>query len=265
MRCDKVLMYRLSGGTGDVTERRTVDSEGLHEPERLHDALGRVLAGLVEARDLPEACAQLSVFGLHQLGGDAAGVWRHRRRSGQELLTGTDPALSTIAAARASAPSAAPSSAPPGPGEIILIRALGSDPQAPEWQTLAADLGFSSALAIGLPALTSGKTVLEVYARSAHAFASRNLTSAAAVLGLAAWVLREVEHRFHLEESLRTRDIIGQAQGVLMERYALTHDQAMGYLRRLSQQTNLPVRDLATEVVGRREAESRLRESGEHD
>lgn len=253
-----------SGGMGDVTERSAVDAGGLDQPRQLCHALDRVLAGLVEATSLPAACAQLGDVGLRLLGGDVAGVWRSGRRGGPVLLAATDPALTRIAEARTNA-SDLPVAAPLAPGEIVALRAIGTDALAPAWQTVAAELGLRTALVVGVPALRSGEAVLEVYSRSADAFALDDLRDAVAALVLAGSMVREAERRINLEESLHTRDLIGRAQGVLMERYALTSDQAIAYLRRHSQQTNLPVRDLAAEVVGRREEESRMRGRGEPD
>ncbi|AOD20713.1 hypothetical protein IM25_02905 [Rhodococcus sp. p52] len=46
-----------------------------------------------------------------------------------------------------------------------------------------------------------------------------------------------------------SRDVIGQAKGVLMERFGLDAESAFEMLRRLSQERNQLVRDLAVEVV----------------
>jgi len=52
-----------------------------------------------------------------------------------------------------------------------------------------------------------------------------------------------------LEEALLSRDIIGQAKGILMERLHLTSDQAFEELRAVSQKQNRKVRDIAAEVA----------------
>ncbi len=65
---------------------------------------------------------------------------------------------------------------------------------------------------------------------------------AAVALGRA----REVDG---LHEALSTRKTIGQAVGILMERYRLDEDRAFQYLLRSSQQANIKVRDIAAELV----------------
>jgi AmiR/NasT family two-component response regulator len=52
-----------------------------------------------------------------------------------------------------------------------------------------------------------------------------------------------------LEEALVSRDVIGQAKGILMERLHLTPDQAFEQLRAASQQHNRKVRDIAAQLA----------------
>ncbi|MCU1451107.1 MAG: uncharacterized protein JWP02_3277 [Acidimicrobiales bacterium] len=52
-----------------------------------------------------------------------------------------------------------------------------------------------------------------------------------------------------LEEALLSRDVIGQAKGILMERLRLTPDQAFEHLRLASQHSNRKLRDLAAHVA----------------
>jgi GAF domain-containing protein len=49
--------------------------------------------------------------------------------------------------------------------------------------------------------------------------------------------------------ALTTRKIIGQAIGIVMERYQMDEDRAWSYLARVSQHSNLKLRDVAQEVV----------------
>ncbi|MBV8981989.1 MAG: ANTAR domain-containing protein [Acidimicrobiia bacterium] len=52
-----------------------------------------------------------------------------------------------------------------------------------------------------------------------------------------------------LEEALLSRDVIGQAKGILMERLHLTSDQAFEQLRDTSQKVNRKVKDIAAELA----------------
>jgi AmiR/NasT family two-component response regulator len=52
-----------------------------------------------------------------------------------------------------------------------------------------------------------------------------------------------------LEEALLSRDVIGQAKGILMERLRLTSGEAFEQLRVASQHHNRKLRDLAAHVA----------------
>ena len=62
-----------------------------------------------------------------------------------------------------------------------------------------------------------------------------------------AWKLVRREEQFR--SALGSRDIIGQAKGMLMERFKIDAVQAFELLKRLSQNTNTPVAAVARQVV----------------
>ena len=53
----------------------------------------------------------------------------------------------------------------------------------------------------------------------------------------------------HLEQALLSRDVIGQAKGILMERLKTTPEEAFDILKRSSQRLNLKLREVAREVA----------------
>lgn len=59
-----------------------------------------------------------------------------------------------------------------------------------------------------------------------------------------------------LMRAIATRDMIGQAKGMLMERFNIGADRAFCLLKRLSQETNTRVEEIARNLV---QAESPLR------
>lgn len=62
-----------------------------------------------------------------------------------------------------------------------------------------------------------------------------------------AWKLRERDTQF--ATALGSRDVIGQAKGMLMERFSIDADAAFKLLRRLSQESNRPLVDLARQLT----------------
>jgi AmiR/NasT family two-component response regulator len=57
---------------------------------------------------------------------------------------------------------------------------------------------------------------------------------------------REIQN---LREAVRTRGMIGQAVGIVMERYKLTDERAFAFLTRLSQHGNLKLRAIAEQII----------------
>ncbi|MFE9707018.1 ANTAR domain-containing protein [Streptomyces sp. NPDC005930] len=110
-------------------------------------------------------------------------------------------------------------------------------------------LGLRSALSLRLRADRRRLTVLTAYARKAQAFdeeATRigRLFTAHVSLALESATVRE-----QLTEAMRTRDLIGQATGILMERLDIDAAAAFESLVKASQRENVKLRDLARRIV----------------
>lgn len=90
---------------------------------------------------------------------------------------------------------------------------------------------------------------LNVYAETADVFTpeSRTLGLIFAAHSSVAWNSARREDQF--KRALASRDIIGQAKGMIMERYHVDAVQAFELLRKLSQDTNVPLIKVATELV----------------
>jgi GAF domain-containing protein len=122
----------------------------------------------------------------------------------------------------------------------------------PRFGSRATAAGIRSILA--LPLNESG--ALNLYARLPGAFSVLDRAQAAILASLASLAL-SVAHSHEAEErrfdnlnlALSTREVIGQAQGILMERERITPDQAFGILRRASQHLNRKLRDVAQDLV----------------
>ncbi len=90
---------------------------------------------------------------------------------------------------------------------------------------------------------------LNVYSEQPHAFSSesRTLGLIFAAHSSVAWNSARRDDQFR--RALASRDIIGQAKGMIMERYRVDAVQAFEVLRKLSQDSNVPLMKVATELV----------------
>jgi hypothetical protein len=97
---------------------------------------------------------------------------------------------------------------------------------------------------------------LNAYSMASHAFDSEDSDTAmlmtahlGVLLKLAQAAQVAHERAADLAVALTTRDVIGQAKGILMEREGLTAGQAFDVLRRASQRLNRKLRDVADQVT----------------
>lgn len=126
----------------------------------------------------------------------------------------------------------------------------------------ARELGLAGVLSTPL-VVEAGSAIgaLNVYAGDRvgfdddHAAVARLLGQLAAVLVNSALALFGATRlNDQLSQAVATREIIGEAKGILMEREGCTRDDAFDMLRRASQRENRKLRDIAEELVLRVEA-----------
>jgi hypothetical protein len=124
---------------------------------------------------------------------------------------------------------------------------LSDDPQWPRYGPGAAALGLNSQLAVRITEDSRSITGLNLYSRSRKGFEETDgmpglfASHARIALGYAT-------HVQSLRGALDSRETIGQAVGILRERYRLTPERAFEYLVRLSQNNNVKLRDVAASI-----------------
>jgi GAF domain-containing protein len=140
-------------------------------------------------------------------------------------------------------------------GNAFYAEDLADDARWPTFGREISAVGIRSLLA--LPLMLDGSAgALNLYARYPHAFGvidrGRGLLLAA-IAGAAYSSVRgheEEERRAgELQAALATREMIGQAQGILMERERISADGAFDVLRRASQHLNIKLRVVAQNLV----------------
>lgn len=141
-------------------------------------------------------------------------------------------------------------------GDTIYALDLLDDDRWPTFGAAAVGAGVRSVLAFSLsPDLPSA---LNLYAALPAAFGSIDRAQGQLFATLARLALETAEERAsdkrNLLDGLRTRDVIGQAQGILMERDRITAEQAFGVLRRASQHMNVRLLEVAQNLVETGEA-----------
>ena len=134
--------------------------------------------------------------------------------------------------------------------ETVHVPDLANDGRWPTWGPKAvAELGVRSMVSYRLFVAGDTTGALSLYSRSSPGFDTTDLhqgLALAAHVAVAAGAALNVEH---LEKGLVGRTVIGQAEGILMERFGLSADRAFQVLVRMSSQGNVKLHKVAEELV----------------
>jgi len=141
-------------------------------------------------------------------------------------------------------------------GHPVRVGLAGDPKRWPHLSELAAELAIAEVLA--LPLLVRGRSIgaLNLYIRVGKSLSEREeeaaqglATQAAVALANAADFMSNQVVNDRLQAAVQTREVIGQAQGILMARENRTRSGAFDLLRVKSQRSNRKLRDVAAELV----------------
>lgn len=118
----------------------------------------------------------------------------------------------------------------------------------PRFAAEARDLGIGSMMGFLLYTEHEDLGALNIYARRPSAFTANSETAGWLLASHAAVALSSARNADQLHQALNTRHTIGQAIGIVIERHKLSEDEAFNTLRRLSQERNVKLRDIARSV-----------------
>lgn len=219
-------------------------------------------APLLPGLDLPDASARswrrddamrrdtaaITRYAVGVAGADAGGAILHRTGGGCELLSSTEVGVTSLVLA-SSRGVVGPLDRPLPPGAVLALDVTTDDARWLEWSRLARHQGYVAAEVIGMIGPRGRAASLQLLWRTERTPDERHPDSAV----VARWAgveLRRADRVANLERALLTRSVIGRAQGVVMERYGVSADEAMAYLRRQSQASQRPLADVAATLVG---------------
>ncbi len=132
---------------------------------------------------------------------------------------------------------------------LVVIEDIQADGRWPQWRTEVTELGWSSMMGLRLFVADQTLGALNLYSRTADAFDERAQTMADIFASHAAVAMKAAISEAGLHSALESRDVIGQAKGVLMERRRLSDEQAFAHLRELSNHHNVKLREIARQIA----------------
>jgi GAF domain-containing protein len=133
--------------------------------------------------------------------------------------------------------------------DTVVSADLETETRWPSFAAVAVDSGIRSLAAFRLYTGQGDLGALVLYSRTAYAFGTDAVIVGQAIAAHAAIAMLAAGEREQYETALASRDIIGQAKGMLMERYDLDAVAAFDLLTALSQSENIPLRRIAQSLV----------------
>jgi hypothetical protein len=149
---------------------------------------------------------------------------------------------------------------PAGPA-VAFSDDLHAEAPWPKWARAATDLGVAAVLSTALipqpgPRKLSG--ALNLYSRRPHGLDDIDrdqvllmATHASLAVAITDATSQAQLRETHLRRAIDSRDVIGQAKGIIMARRGVPADEAFDILRRTSQQLNVKLVELAETLAAR--------------
>lgn len=131
---------------------------------------------------------------------------------------------------------------------IYVIPELMADGRWPRWAPLAGELGIGASISVHLFTDTRLGS-LNMYSLAPRDFDENDIENARVVAAHASVVLAYARSTDNLARAADSRNLIGQAQGILMGRYRVTAPQAFAALSRYSQNKNVKLHVLCEELT----------------
>lgn len=136
---------------------------------------------------------------------------------------------------------------------VVTVPTIRHDQRWPRYVPQAVAEGLRSQLAVRLFVDDDGTVGgLNLYSTVSDDINDEAVSTAALFAAHAAIALGSAKEREELNAALESRKVIGQATGILMERYEMSEDRAFAFLVRASSHGNIKLRDIAQELVDQR-------------
>jgi GAF domain-containing protein len=221
-------------------------------PEPLNESIaplqefGRLSGTVHEAGTVTETVEAVADFALQSLGCTAAAI-----------LLGTTPGqLELAAAATNEAIVELAGSGTAGPildafdsANAVIIADVTTETRWPGWPA-AEDHGLRSLLIVRLKIDNRPAGLLLVGHTDPDTFVSEDDEAIAHIIARHASIaVAGARQQATLAQAVDARKLVGQAMGILMERYNIGDDQAFAILRRYSQDTNTKLRTIALDLI----------------
>jgi GAF domain-containing protein len=135
---------------------------------------------------------------------------------------------------------------------IVRTDDFKTEPRWHDYSRAVYELGVRSSLSFKLYTGDRTAGALNVFSLQPHAFTAESEATGSVLAAHAATAIIASREGEQLQSALLSRDVIGQAKGILMERLNVDAIRSFQILRQLSQEMNLRLTEVARRVVATR-------------
>ncbi len=215
------------------------------------EAFARLALDLHDVDGLDETVERILEFTVKTFGCGYAGVILVHGGSRVETVAATDPVVAGLDAVQLEA-GEGPDLELIADRHEVIVRDVREESRWPRWCEAVADAGIRSML--GSRLYTSQQVVgsLNLYDPEPGAFDEADADVAHMLARHAAVAVQHARGEEHLRKAVDARNLVGQAQGILMERFDLDAERAFEVLRRYSQHHNTKLHLVAQQLIDSR-------------
>ncbi|MGH3502101.1 MAG: GAF and ANTAR domain-containing protein [Nocardioidaceae bacterium] len=222
------------------------------QEERFAAAFAEMALDLSDGAGEAETVDRVTEYALHSVGCDYAGVMLVHRHQHIEVAASTDPLVAKIEQLQLDF-GEGPCMAAITQHDSFLVNDTRTDDRWPQWAAQVATLGVRSVLSVRLFTRQTDLGSLNLFALQPDAFDHDDDAVAHILAQHASVALAAARQESTLWQAIDARKLIGQAQGILMERFDLTAEDAFSVLRRYSQDNNVKLREVAQRLLDTRQ------------
>jgi GAF domain-containing protein len=223
------------------------------------EAFGRLAAELQDVDGVEQTVDAVVQFALTAVWCQYASVVLVSKGRRPQVMALTDPALAVLYQDQIDAGAGPMITAIEMESALLIPDVAAESRWSERWRAQVIAAGIRCAMHLPLLVGSRADAVLSLYSKKPEAFTDDDLAVAhiLAQHGSAAIAAARIEHS--MAQAVDARRLVGQAMGILMERYGLDEARAFEVLRRYSQDHNRKLRDVAQELLDTRNLPSARR------
>ncbi|MEU4292621.1 GAF and ANTAR domain-containing protein [Kribbella sp. NPDC026596] len=204
-------------------------------------ALAQLTVDLHDA-GVEQVAAAVVEFAAQTLAWPFASLVLTRRAGRVELAALSDPAIGPLCRGLLTE------------GSPLLVVARGNDPVVVDYSNdqVQPPVGVAAVAHLPLRVKSSPVGALSLYESDSDRVGNERLTIAALLAQHASAAIAQARHRESILNAVEARKLIGQAVGILMQRFDIGADLAFHVLSRHSQHSNIKLREIAEYVLRHR-------------